>query len=268
MNSQIMWSFCAISTLFIGCVTPSEKRQIKDDIARLQVQYTKMQNEVTSQTTDIKSSTNKRTASTNTRIERMHSELQRVKGEIDTVRRGVITGHLPGHREDDGPSIANKIALIIERLDRIEKSQSELFDIIEKAGKKSKKKKIDRPRLTSLKSIRTAFTEKRYMHIKQDAPKVLKKLRKGGSSRKEAQFLFAESLYKIGDIKAAALEFDAYLKSKPKNHLAHANLRLGDCFRHLGDSSTAKLYYDELVSQHGASKEAEIAKERLSKLKI
>ena len=53
----------------------------------------------------------------------------------------------------------------------------------------------------------------------------------------------------------------------PKNHLAHAKLRLGDCFRHLGDKATARLCYEELMAKHTGTNEAKLAKDRLDKLK-
>jgi TolA-binding protein len=41
-------------------------------------------------------------------------------------------------------------------------------------------------------------------------------------------------------------------------------MRLGDCFRHLGDNETAKLYYEELIRDFPNTDEAAKAKERLA----
>ncbi|SMF46275.1 tetratricopeptide repeat protein [Pseudobacteriovorax antillogorgiicola] len=254
----------------VGCVTPQEERQIKEDIARLQAQLVQMQNDFQDSDSSLKSSTNKRAASTNSRLERMTIDIQKLKGEVDALRVGVITGQLPGQTDDEGPSMATKLLAVIERLEALEEQQKKIMTAIEKAGSPSKKVESKRSSkvATNIKGLRRAFKEKRYRHVKEDAPAVIKKLKKGTKLRKEAQFLFAESLYKLGDIKSAALEFDEYLKSDPDNKVAHANLRLGDCFRHLGDSATAKIYYDELVSRYSSSEEARIAKQRLEKLSI
>lgn len=250
----------------VGCVTPAEERQIKDDIARLQAQMVEIQN--SGSTFSVKS--NQRAASTNTKVERLHIDVQKIKGEIEALRIGVLTGQLPGSTDDDGPSMARKLSAVLERLESIEATQKKLMSVIEKADKpaKSKKKTSSRESKRKLSALREAFKAKRYKHVKEDAPFLIKRFKKGTKNRQEVQFLYAESLYKLGDIKSAALEFDEFIKSNPKDRLAHANLRLGDCFRHLGDSATAKIYYDELIAKFGSSDEAKTATERLEKLKI
>ena len=244
---------------------------MKQDIGRLQAQVVQMQNELKITDNSLKSSSNRRAANTNTKMERLGIDIQKMKGEIDAIRVGVVTGQLPGQTDDEGPSMAKKLVAVIERIEDLEKQQKKLLDIIEKSSKKSAKSaktKKNRKSSKSFKSLNSAFKDKRYRHVKEDAPKVIRKYKKGTKNRKEAQFIFAESLYKLGDIKSAALEFDEYLKSKPKSKIAHANLRLGDCFRHLGEPATAKIYYDELLASYGKSSEAKIAQERLKKLKI
>ena len=261
--------FVALVIASSSCVTPQEERQMKEDIARLQAQIVQAQNDLKTSDNSLKSTSNQRAANTNTKLERVTIEMQKMKGEIDALRVGVITGQLPGQVEDEGPSMAKKLLAVIERLEALEEQQKKILDVIDKAGESKKKKdKKDRKTSKSIKQLEQAFTDKRYRHVKEDGPDVIKLYKKGTKNRHDAQFFFAESLYKLGDIKSAALEFDEYLKSKPKTRLAHANLRLGDCFRHLGDSATAKIYYDELVQSFGSSDEAKIAQERLDKLKI
>jgi TolA-binding protein len=43
-------------------------------------------------------------------------------------------------------------------------------------------------------------------------------------------------------------------------------MRLGDCFRNLGDAGTAKIYYEELIKEFPNSNEASKAKERLAEI--
>jgi TolA-binding protein len=65
-------------------------------------------------------------------------------------------------------------------------------------------------------------------------------------------------------MREAALKFNEFLESKPgKKYLATAKMRIGDCFRHLGDGATAKVYYEELIKEFPDSDEATKAKEGL-----
>ncbi len=249
-----------------SCVTPQEERQIKEDIARLQNQMAYIQDDVAKTGSSIKTDASKKTASINSKIEKLNLEIQKMKGELDTLRVGVITGELPGTGAENENSIAKTIAQIIERMDLIEKSQNKVLDAIaevDKKGKKSKKSR-ERPKLKTLKALRQAFAKKHYLYIVEDAKPIIKRNTK--NAKHEAQYLYAESLYKLGRLRPAALGFNDFLEMGPQNHLAHAKLRLGDCFRHLGDRATARLYYDELISKHDGTAEAKLALDRLKKL--
>ena len=83
----------------------------------------------------------------------------------------------------------------------------------------------------------------------------------------ELTYLYAESLYKLGSLKDAAIEFHDFIDSKPPvKYLPHAKMRMGDCYRHLGDKETAVIYYEELISEYPKTEEADYAKERLAKI--
>ncbi|MFY7927394.1 MAG: tetratricopeptide repeat protein, partial [Oligoflexus sp.] len=69
-----------------------------------------------------------------------------------------------------------------------------------------------------------------------------------------------------GQIREAALSFNDFIDSKPKDNLAVALLRMGDCFKELGDVETAKIYYEELIQKFASSDEAKQAKSKLAKL--
>ena len=43
-------------------------------------------------------------------------------------------------------------------------------------------------------------------------------------------------------------------------------MRMGDCFRHLGEYSTARLYYSELIEEFPRTTEAERARQRIKEL--
>ena len=242
---------------------------MKEDIARLQSQLVFVQKDVTSTGSTIANDSSKKTASINSSIERLSVDIQKMKGDIDTLRVGVVTGQLPGTGTNNEDSIANLLSQLAERVTALEAGQETILSAIDKAGRgRSKNKKQgasnERSKLKSLRGLQESFGQKQYLYVVEDAKPIIK--RNQGEARSEAQYLYAESLYKLGKLRPAALAFNDFLEMKPRQNLAHAKLRLGDCFRHLGDRATAKLYYEELLAKHSSSEEAKIAKERLEKL--
>ena len=267
-NNLALWISVLIASTQFSCVTPGEKRQMKEDIARLQSQLVFLQKDVTSTGTTIASDSSRKTASINSSIDRLGVDIQRMKGEIDTLRVGVVTGRLPGSSAENEDSIAGLLSQLSERVTALEEGQEAILAAINKAGRKTKKPKKgasnERSKLKSLRGLQDSFGRKQYLYIVEDAKPIIKNNK--GDAKKKAQYLYAESLYKLGKLRPAALAFNDFLEMKPSQNLAHAKLRLGDCFRHLGDKATAKLYYDELLTKHGGSEEAKIAQERLQKL--
>lgn len=251
----------------VSCVTPAEERQIRDDIAGLQARMLDMENAVNETGRSISNRSNQHAASTNTRLDKIERDLQRIKGDIDTLRVGVITGQMPGISSENEGSVAQSLELIRERLQVVEEEQKRVIEAIDKANKGTKKnaKRTDRNKVSNLKEMRRAFDEKRYAHVADSGAQVVRKQKKQ-SNKQQALYLFAESLYKLGRLRDAALRFNEYLELKPSEHVAHAKMRMGDCFRHLGDKDTARIYYEELLSKHQDSDEAEKAKDRLAKL--
>ena len=69
-----------------------------------------------------------------------------------------------------------------------------------------------------------------------------------------------------GEIREAALKYNEYIESKPKENMSVALLRMGDCFKQLGDAETAKIYYQELIQKYSGTSEAKQAKDKLAKL--
>ena len=77
----------------------------------------------------------------------------------------------------------------------------------------------------------------------------------------------AESTFKLGRIRDAALHFNDLAEAgSDKKYLRLAKLRLGDCFRYLGDKQTARLFYQDVVTNFADSEEAKKAAEKLEAL--
>lgn len=248
--------------LNIGCFTAAKEKQINSDIYNLQQRLFELEKNVTTTTTVSNEKNRKQIASASTNMEKLTVEIQKIKGEVDAIRVGVKTGQIPGEEIQEG-SMLYTLNDILTRLETVEASQSEILDAIKGSGNKGSKKKN---RLRSLKDLQNAFNKKLYPKVVEDAPTLLKKVRKT-SSKEEIKFLHAESLYKLGKLRDAALKFNDFIESKPSDkRLPQAKLRMGDCFRHLGDKATSRVYYSEVIDQFPESDQAKTAKQRLEKL--
>jgi TolA-binding protein len=271
---------CGVLASLAACVTPAEEQQLRDDIFGLQTRVLQMENQLSAQGKEINTATSRQEASVSTRLDKIAIELQRIKGDIDALRIGVTTGQLPGTDPDQEGSVAKTLTLLNERMALVEENQNKILGAIDKSVEASKKsgKKDDKAKekaakaaekksasLKNLDDMRTAFDKKKYKAIAEDGEKVLAGL-KGKKDKQEATYILAESLYKSGEIREAALKYNDYIESKPKDNMSLALLRMGDCFKQLGDAETAKIYYQELIQKYGGSAEAKQAKDKLAKL--
>jgi TolA-binding protein len=273
---------CGMLASLAGCLTPAEEQQLRDDIFGLQTRILQMENQLSAQGKEINTATSRQEASVSTRLDKISIELQRIKGDIDALRIGVTTGQLPGTDPDQEGSVAKTLTQLGERMTAVEENQNKILGVIDKSvesGKKSDKKdekakdkekaaKATEKKSASLKNLddlRTAFDKKKFKTIAEEGEKVLGSL-KAKKDKQEATYIIAESLYKSGEIREAALKYNDYIESKPKENMSVALLRMGDCFQQLGDAETAKIYYQELIQKYGSSAEAKQAKNKLAKL--
>ncbi|HYX32050.1 MAG TPA: tetratricopeptide repeat protein [Oligoflexus sp.] len=271
---------CGVLLSLAACVTPAEEQQLRDDIFGLQTRILQMENQLSAQGKEINTATSRQEASVSTRLDKIAIELQRIKGDIDALRIGVTTGQLPGTDPDQEGSVGKTLSQLSERITAVEDNQNKILGVVEKSvesGKKAEKKeekakekaaKAAEKKSTALKNLdelRTAFDKKKYKVIAEEGEKVLAGL-KNKKEKQEATYIMAESLYKAGSIREAALKYNDYIESKPKDNMSIALLRMGDCFKQLGDAETAKIYYQELIQKYSNSAEAKQAKDKLAKL--
>jgi hypothetical protein len=255
-----------------GCLTPSEKKQMRDDIFSLQTRLVELESGVQAKTKDQVSNdeiANKRLATNNVKVDQINQEIQRIQGDVDALKVGVRTGRLPGDTSRD-PAIADVIEELKLKIAEIEENQRILQEEIEKSRSSSRrsasKGKDTAAKTTSVQDIRDMFESKRYTALVSAVEDVIKRV-KTKRTKEELVFLNAESLFKLGKMRDAALKFNDLLQMDPnKDRTAHAKMRLGDCFRHLGDKATAKLYYEETSSQFPTREEGKRAKEMLKEL--
>lgn len=261
--SSILLFICL--TVLPGCFTPQKEKELNNDIFNLQTRVLQLETSTKKRAAD--KSTQKHVASVTSDMERITIDIQKIKGEIGALKIGVVTGQMPGTDPNQEGSVAQTLNNIITRLEALELAQSEIMSTIEDIGKNKKKsKKKSRTKISSISALQKAFDKKRYKHVAQDAPRLIRKSKKKDKSK--ILFVYAESLYKLGKLRDAALQFNDFIDNQPRSSkIPHAKMRMGDCFRHLGDKATARLYYQDLVDNYPKASEAEKAKERLSKMK-
>lgn len=261
---QILVAIC-LTIFFVGCITPGEKKVMKSDIFSLQTRLLQVE-----QATEVRSkeaqetgkSANQRIASTYSDIEKMKKDMREVRGTLDALRMGVITGQMPGAAAAEG-SVATTLTQLADRLDAIEETQKEIVASVKKAGLKTVKK--SRKPAGSVSALQKQFDSKKYKDVIDDAVKLLKEA--SAEDRQKVGFLQAEALYKIGRMRDAALKFNDLIESSPEaDRMRHAKMRMGDCFKNLGDKETAKIYYEEVIAQYPDSDEASKSKARMADL--
>jgi TolA-binding protein len=251
-------------TVLTSCISPSEKRQMRDDLFSAQTRILTLEKQLTDTSKEAKNSgasNVKKIASTQADMDKLVRDIQLLKGEIDSLKNSMRTGVVPG---EEGNSNGVTLQSLAERVESVEQAQEELLEAINKAGVK-KPKKSERKSSASLKDLKSDFDAKKYSNVIADAADIIKK--ESGTDKIEAKYLWAEAYFKLGKMRDAALKFNDLADSKPSAEMMPiVKMRLGDCFRNLGDPATAKIYYEELIADFPSTDEAVKAKERLAEL--
>ncbi len=201
-----------------------------------------------------------------TTVNRLERQLRLVNGQVDAVKAG--------HGVASSPTAADSatIAGLEGRIAQLESQQKEFVLEIERLSSASVAKSTSKTNASPKNSgvsdfagLRDLFDRKKYADVLANADKVKSTVK--NPQKMEYDYILAESHFALGDMKNAALKYNEYLDRKPKGQaFAHAKLRMGDCFRQLGDLDTAKIYYNEVIAYDSKIGEAKIAKQRLQQL--
>ena len=257
--------FLSMGVLFVlGCATRKQNQEVRRNLFDVQTRLLELERNVKNSSKNAQP-VDKRIASISADFEQLQEQLQVINGQINTLEIGVQVGHLPGQAPKEG-SIGKRLIEVEQRLVEIEKTQKEILDLITKKKDKVAKRPKKSTALKNLTQLERAFSKRRYKQVAKYGMTLLGSQK--GADLKRMLFLVAESQYKLGQISQSALRFHEYLELKPELNVAHTRMRLGDCYRHLGDSDTASIYYQELIDEFPKSSEAESARIKISKIKI
>lgn len=252
--------------LVSGCMSNGDGEELRNQLFTAQKRILELEERIEKSGEESRSTgsrAQKKIASTGIRLDQFDESIRALQGEVDTLKRGVITGELPG-MEAQPDSVAKAITGLEVRLEEFEKAQIEILTLLKSKNAASKKRK--RPELKNISDMKKSFEKKQYLYIVQDGHGIISSM-KDKKLQDEAKFLFAESLFKLGRLRDAALKFNrlASESSLPEKG-SHIAFRLGDCFRLLGDKKAAVVFYQDVVAKFPESEEAEAAREQLSKL--
>lgn len=272
MNLLYRYMVYGIIIILISCVSIRQHRQLQNELLNLHTRVLKLEELGETSTPALAT----KIASLEADFEKIKIDIQKLRGEIDTLRVGIKTGQLPDAKEDES-SIAKILDTISHRLDAIENTQNELLktkqnlnideDNLQNQDITTNKDNISTTpnKISNITALRNAFNKKQYAAVIKNAPIVIKKYQ-SSKTKSEIDYLHAESLFKLGQIRDAALKYNELIEKYPKStYIPHSLLRMGDCFRYLGDKSTAKIYYEELLTKHKKTTEAKTAKKRIIK---
>ena len=265
-----MNTLCVITFLVSfaqACMTSGDGEEIKLELFRAHKRLLELEHRLDKSGKEVKSKgdqANQRIASASVRQDRLDGEIRQIKGSLDILRRGVITGELPGNQEQ-ADSVAKTLRILGERIVDLEKTQIEILTLLEnKRSKKNEKNRKKRKNLNNLSDIKKAFDNKNYLYIAEDASKIIKRTKKA-KDKLDLRFYYAESLFKLGRLRDSALLFNELLNEESLGQKALVRLRMGDSFRLLGDKKAAEIYYHEVISDFPNSEEAEVAQKHVKK---
>lgn len=270
-----MWQYLLLACVVLAsaCATRAKHAALAGDLFVLKKRLLDIEHSIDTsrKEQDTKSTTgSKRIATVQNRLAAIEAQLQKMTGLLDALKVGVITGRYPGLSAEH-ESVASTLSDLQTRTDALSATQATLLKefktLLALYDKKKKvKRSKKRKKITDLAGLKTAFTREHYLYVFEDAQAVIEGLQ-DQATRVEAMYLLAESTFKLGKIRDAALYFNDLVDAGgDTKYLRLAKLRLGDCFRHLGDKKTARLFYQDVVSNFAASEEAKQATEKLQAL--
>ena len=249
-----------------SCFTARKEREIKDQFDGVNHRIEELEKNLTEKGQSNESHSRKSLASLNSEVERINLELSRIKGEIEALRIGVQSGELPGNTSET-PSVLAKINELQTKVDQLSLNASSSSHSVgavpsAKANQAQNSQKVD----ATLRELRENFIQKKYQLVLNNSDSVMPKLKSKGA-KEELAFLVAESLFKIGKTREAALKFNDFGETfGSSQRMALVKLRLGECFNQLGDSKAAKSFFQEVVARFPKSPEAGTAKDQLKQL--
>ena len=248
-----------------GCIS----RSVDNDIASLKSRMIQLENTISSRKNSLNEKSDldsKNILAISSSIEEINIQLQKINGDLDYLKTAIKISSDTDRSSDTSFEASEPIGEVVlgmnQRLASLEESHTKLLDTIKSqlGSSASTSSSGAKASLKNVSDVQQAYSQKKYALITDEAPDLYKKV-KTKQEKGEILYYLAESLFKQGQLNESALRFNELIEIKQK--VPTAKLRLGDVFYKLGDKSTAKIYYQDLLDNHSKSKEARSAKEKL-----
>ena len=281
-----------VMLLSVGCASTQMVEKMGKEIFALKTRVHELDTKLKYANTDLQGNTERAhqgLASVGVKLDGIERRLQLLSGKLDLMQKALGEERLTPFVQEGGDALGEMVSLqkevtrlqeslqnlfeeltvkitenvlkvVLDETDKLEKKMIALEEKLSGSGKKRQGKNA----LASLAQARRAFEQRRYVKLKKDIPGLIPKMQKA-SSKEELRFYFAQSLFRLGELSAAAKAFNEYVQTKPKaSYMRRSQLSLGDIYRLSGDKETAKIYYSELIETYPDSEEAEKAQKKLA----
>jgi TolA-binding protein len=257
-------SLCSV--LFVSGCSSSGRTTQEENLYRVQKRLLDLERKVNEDVLGKqKREGARRQAQGDEKIDQLSNDLNMIRGDVDELRIGVTMGEMPGTPQGND-SLAKSVQALSVRLQEIEHRQLEMLELLDKAKAKGLAKQKEAS-LKTFAQVRKSFEEKKYQAITHSADVLLAGKALKPEERGEVKRYLAESHFALGKYRDAALEFNQLLVVPGMEiHLPEFKLRLGDCFRNLGDAKAALIFYREILRDHPQSKESSAAKAQVDKM--
>ncbi|ADU66302.1 hypothetical protein Selin_1572 [Desulfurispirillum indicum S5] len=208
--------------------------------------------------------------------EQLESNQQRTQSSLETISGTVAANEKKNQEEltriqQQLQSIAREISALERTLGEVKAESSATAATLAETLTESSKQPATRATATLDKQagennydyIRRLFREEKYTQVRDQYPQILAGA-ESDNERAGIMYWYGSAVQRLGDERNAILIFEEQAKKYPRHwSTAFAILKQGHAFRALGDTGTAKLFYQRVLSEFPDSDAANYARRAL-----
>ncbi|MGQ9570213.1 MAG: tol-pal system protein YbgF [Thermodesulfovibrionales bacterium] len=290
-NSKLKYvTYCLlIFSIFLlfGCASLSDFEALRNDVNQLRRDTYEIKRDVN----DLKTKTEdvikeqdfkafrESQAEIHSRVSEISKELQFLSGKFDEGKYSVEKLQKDSASElsllkAELTNISGQVKDIKERLNTLEARSKEAEKRLEESKKEPsepssslpKGPSVSKDKIAMYEEAYDAFKNKRYKEARDKFEAFIKEYPQDELTD-NAQFWIAETYYGEKDYEGAILAYEVILKKFPKSEkTSGVLLKQGLSFNEIGDSKTAKTILEKVIEKYPNSKEAELAKKKISEI--
>jgi tol-pal system protein YbgF len=264
----------ACAVVLIGCVTTQDLRMhrniINEKMSTLEEHVETVEKKVDTDRAKIDDALTpirKNIADSNADSTAIREQLQKIQGDIEALQKDIAALK---HNNDDIKDLHDQMNKISLRVSSIEKSRITDKKETPEIDIKGKQNSVVTPALEKETAYVTAynlFKNGKYDRARADFQNFLKKY-PDHQYADSAQFWIAECYFSEEKYDKAILEYDKVVKNYPEgNKTSQALLKQGLAFKLLGDKTSARLLFQQVIKDYPNTSQARTAGAYLLELK-